>query len=1067
MNRLILTSGHLLAGAMLTVPLLAQKETSPTDRQLAAFHAGPEWRAFLDRDPAGSWRVEWCAASNSPRAIYGSGLALSDWSENTLEAARQQAHRLLRDHAGLLRLGSSDFRESIGARMGRTWSFTFDQYHRNVPVLGGRADVRVNMAGRVPMIGAVAFPIAADFDVVPAFDAETATAIAWQKLGQPVTGVAQPAPQRAPRLVIHTDVQAEQLSAMTLAFEVHVSNVGADGQGPIGRYYIDAKTGAVLQFVSDKHDCGVANCGAAHATSGVPAAPPVNTTVTVMGWTRTGIDGLDPLVNVPLPGLVLNVPGIGQVTTDNNGQFTINIAAAVSIPVGNLDGRHHAPITGANAISSSFTVNPGVATTIQLLTAGASFNQGAHTTMSYWIDRTNQYCRAILGNTAELNTASAVVPAVNIASTCNAYYVNNTLNFYQAGGGCSNTAFSTIIAHEWGHGLDDRYGGISNSNGDGLSEGWGDIVGMYVVDNLLLGSGFFGQGIALRRGDNNRQYGSVQEIHDAGESWMGFAWNLRDRLTISLGTRAAAIAQSNTIVIGSIVADAQSQPSALLEVFIADDNDGNLANGTPHSADITWSANNHSIPVPITIANDSCAGAIAVQNGLNGPFSNAGADTSAPAWACGPGTADLWFSYAASGAGTLTVTTCGQAGFDTVIEVFTGSCGALSSVACNDDAPCGLQSSVSVPVAAGTYRIRVGGYSNATGSFSINVTGPQGGAPAAVASYGAGCMSGSKAFYELFATASSFDLSGSAMRLVRNGNSYIAQPGGTYVAPTGAAVTLALGDDAFVSVPLSGTLLYPGGSTTSLEVCSNGFVSAATGNGAPYDPLAATWLASTAFRWGTWHDFNPTLAGSGQVKFQQIGQVAYVTWAGVYSHTTTNANTWQLQFDLATGNVTMVWPTMVGSGNAFLVGVAGVAPNADLGSRDISATLPGTFRTQSSNTVPLALASTLPHIGSTVTLTTTQFPATATLGVQILSTVILNPGTDLTSIGMPGCLLSVNLDVLSLLVAIGGQATSPLTVPNNPTLIGTQIGAQSAAFYGEANAFGMVTSNGMRLSVGI
>nr|MCU0867900.1 hypothetical protein [Planctomycetota bacterium] len=464
---------------------------------------------------------------------------------------------------------------------------------------------------------------------------------------------------------------------------------------------------------------------------------------------------------------------------------------------------------------------------------------------------------------------------------------------------------------------------------------------------------------------------------------------------------------------------------------------------------------------------DECSGAITLANGLNGPFDNTTATTSAPAWPCGPGSKDLWFSYTASAAGSLTVSTCGQAAFDTVVEVFSGSCGALTSLGCNDDSPtCNLQSSLTVPVTAGSYRIRVGGFNAASGTFRLDVTGPQGGSPAAVASYGAGCIHGSKAFYELFANAAGFDLSGMSMRLVRSGNTYIAQPGGAYVAPTGAAATLALGDDSFVAVPLVGTLSYPGGTTTSLEVCANGFVSVATGNGNGWDPVVASWLASTAYRWGTWHDFNPTLAGSGQVKFQQIGSIAYVTWQGVYSHGTTNPNTWQLQFDLATGNVTMVWQSMVGTGNAFLVGVAGAAPNADLGSRDISATLPGTFRTQSSNTVPLVLAGTAPRLGTTVLLTTTQFPVGASLGLQILSATIVDPGTDLGALGMPGCRLAVNLDVTNVLVASGGQATSTLPVPNNPSLIGVQIGAQSAAFYGEANAFGMTTSNGLRLTIG-
>ena len=1065
MNRRLLASTPLFACALLTVPVLAQKADSPADLQLAAFYASPEWREFLDRDGAGRWRVEWSRAAGSPQAIYGSGIKLAGWGENTLEAARQQANQLLRDHAALLRLGKSDFRESIGARMGRTWSFTFDQYYRGLPVLGGRADVRVNMAGRVPMFGSVAFPIPANCNVTPAFDGETATAMAWQFLGEQPTRAQQPGQRRAPRLLLHADAESVQPSAVTLAWEVHVSNVDATGAGPIRYYYIDAVTGALLRFVNDKHECGIA-CSTDHGTTTASATPPVNTTVTVRGWTRTGIDAQSALTNVPIPGLQLTVPGIGAVTTDNNGQFTVNIAAVVSISVGNLDGRHHNPITGANGISGSFSVSPGVPTTIQLLTAAATTNEGAHTSTSYWTDKTNEYFRSILGNSAELNTADAIVPTVNIASTCNAFYTGNTINFYQAGGGCANTAFSTVISHEWGHGIDERYGGLFNLSGEGLSEALGDIAGMYLVDSPLLGSGFQTAGVPLRDGNNTRQYGTVTQVHAAGESYMGFAWNLRDRLTTSLGTRAAAIAVSNTIVIGSIVANASTQPNAVLQVLIADDNDGNLANGTPHSVDILWSANNHSIPLPgPPPANDECVGAISVVNGVNGPYTTAGTTTSAPAWPCANGANDGWFRYVAGTNGTLSVSTCTLATWDTALQIFSGSCGSLTSLVCLDDS-CSLQTTVSTAVTPGVYYIRVGGFNGATGSFSLNISGPTG-TPAAATSYGAGCISGSKSFYELFATSAAFDLNGVGMRLVPSGNTYVAQAGGTYVAPTGAATTLALTDDSVTIVNLTGALLYPGGGTTSLEVCSNGFVSAVTGNGNAWTPVVATWLASPQYRWGTWHDFNPAAAGSGQVKFQQIGQIAYVTWDSVYSFNTTSPNTWQLQFNLANGTVTMVWQSMIGTGNAFLVGVAGVAPNADLGSRDISATLPGGFRTQSENSLPLALASTLPQLGTTATLTTTQFPIVSPLGLQILSTTLINPGTDLGIIQMPGCLLSVNLDVMYVLVPVAGQATYALSVPTNPILMGAQIGAQSAAFYSEANPFGMITSNGMALTLGL
>ena len=132
---------------------------------------------------------------------------------------------------------------------------------------------------------------------------------------------------------------------------------------------------------------------------------------------------------------------------------------------------------------------------------------------------------------------------------------------------------------------------------------------------------------------------------------------------------------------------------------------------------------------------DDCTGALNVSNGTFGPFTNAGSTTSAPAWPCGAGGNDVWFSYLALGTGNLTVDTCG-ASYDSTLEVFdgTGGCGALVSLICNDDS-CGLQSSVSVAVNIGTmYFIRVGGYFSGTGTFPLNVNGPAGSGTVATAS---------------------------------------------------------------------------------------------------------------------------------------------------------------------------------------------------------------------------------------------------------------------------------------------------------------------------------------------
>lgn len=574
-----------------TVP--AQRQERAPTQPAAAF-------AHFCREHGDDWVVQWHPATGTPRAIYGKGIPIDDWRENSLVEARRHAQRILVDERELLGLGDCEYVESIGARMGRTWSFSFDQFFRGLPVVGGRVDVRINRNGVVAMLGSRAWPIDERFDTTPAISEELATAVAWSRVGVLAT-VAQPAATKAPRLVIWGDTHAPVRTSVCLAWEVAIRNLDESGRGSAGRYYVDAKTGAVLHYVNDRHECGLPACGDAERVGPVPAqlvARPVPTTVTVMAWTRTGIDGHDPLVNTPLPGLVLTVPGVGPVTTDQNGQFTIDIAAPVNVTIGALDGRHHAPIAGSSAPSGVFTVQPGVAATIQLLTAAASPEQGAHPTASYWLDQVGVWMRGVLGSSPQLAVADSILPTVNQGSLCNAFYLNNTITFDRSVVGCANAAFSAIVVHEWGHGLDDRYGGISNDLGDGLSEGWGDLLAMYLLDDPNYGSGLTLPGVVSRSGNNTKMYGTQVGVHDAGEVWMGFAWRYRENLRAAFGTPTALQVSEDTVV-ASIVANATNQAEAVLEVFLADDDDGNLQNGVPHYAQLSAAAIAKGLPYPV------------------------------------------------------------------------------------------------------------------------------------------------------------------------------------------------------------------------------------------------------------------------------------------------------------------------------------------------------------------------------------------------------------------------------------------------------------------------------------
>jgi hypothetical protein len=130
-------------------------------------------------------------------------------------------------------------------------------------------------------------------------------------------------------------------------------------------------------------------------------------------------------------------------------------------------------------------------------------------------------------------------------------------------------------------------------------------------------------------------------------------------------------------------------------------------------------------------ANDNCANALPVLEG-DIAFTNINANTDGPSLpgSCDEGNglsfqSDVWYVYEPVGNGTLTVSTCSQAAFDTRLAAYTGTCTGLVLAACNDDgAGCSdLTSLMDVPVACDEpVLIRVGSFGAAQGNGTLSLT---------------------------------------------------------------------------------------------------------------------------------------------------------------------------------------------------------------------------------------------------------------------------------------------------------------------------------------------------------
>jgi len=128
------------------------------------------------------------------------------------------------------------------------------------------------------------------------------------------------------------------------------------------------------------------------------------------------------------------------------------------------------------------------------------------------------------------------------------------------------------------------------------------------------------------------------------------------------------------------------------------------------------------------VPNDDCAGALPIGVG-DTAYSTDCANESQAMDCAGGGGPDLWYSFTAPENGELTVNTCGDADYDTALELYDGCGGA--ALACNDDA-CGLQSEVAATLASGqTVLLQVAGYSGNSGNGVLHVAfvGEGGGGP--------------------------------------------------------------------------------------------------------------------------------------------------------------------------------------------------------------------------------------------------------------------------------------------------------------------------------------------------
>ena len=385
-----------------------------------------------------------------------------------------------------------------------------------------------------------------------------------------------------------------------------------EGLSGTWRGRVDAVTGELLDFLDLDHY--------AYVNGGVM-------------WQLSQIQRPMPFADLSLPGVTDSAgvyvwPGVATTSTLNSTYVRINdTCGAISLASG----------AGGNILFGS---SPGIDCSTPGI--GGAGNTRSARTQFYFLNRAKEIARGWYPFNAWLS--AKLVANVNISPFCNATWNGVAVNFFRSTPGCGNTGENAGVSlHEYGHGFDTNDGnGFSADNGTG--ETYGDFTAALVTHDSCIGRGLLGgncggygdpctnctgirdidfaqhasgnphtvanftqplcppgggyNGPCLREG-HCESYVPSEALWDFAERDLPSpgsvgAWQVTDRLWYRSRPTATRgfICNTATPVWTSHGCGAGTY---WREMRLVDDDDGNLANGTPHGGALFAAFNRHLI----------------------------------------------------------------------------------------------------------------------------------------------------------------------------------------------------------------------------------------------------------------------------------------------------------------------------------------------------------------------------------------------------------------------------------------------------------------------------------------
>lgn len=501
----------------------------------------PGWAEFALAEGNG-WEARFDERTGTPHRAWGPPIDLGP--VHTAAQVQRAMEAFFARNRGLLGVGPPALRFASARYVASTatWYVEFDRLVQGSPVWRGGVTARIRF-GKLMLLGVDTYPEA----VVPQAELSAAQAILAAEMSGPAAFAA------------HTDASA---SLVVLPLDVPAGleyrlawQVRSRTKMPIGQWvsFIDAATGELIAVYNEVRFLE----GTVYGTH------PVRT-----------LDGNNETTALPL----VEIEGESSTNANEAGEYTVEGDSATTWLRGSYVTVFN--VAGAEGSLDFDAVDP-VWTTEDATLAEIAAYVYVHQVRDWQLTVAPDVGMAKTALDANVNDGSG---------NCNAYYDGN-LNFYAAGGGCNNTGqIADVVYHEWGHGF--HYYSLQSGSWDGsVGEGVGDIVATMMTHDSLVAPYFVTNGGGIRDVAPNRSYPDdvVGEVHEDGLIFGGAVWDVWGELIDTTGEARGDSGVAYDTVTRLFAQSLKAGPTLDVtydEFVAADDDDGDLSNGTPNFCDI-------------------------------------------------------------------------------------------------------------------------------------------------------------------------------------------------------------------------------------------------------------------------------------------------------------------------------------------------------------------------------------------------------------------------------------------------------------------------------------------------